>query len=373
MLYTGGTTGMPKGVMWRQDDLFRNVVGAGFDARVRDGEPDMDVIRERVQGPGTVGLPACPLMHGTGCMTQLIVMSGGGCVVTLESRGLDVEELLDTIEREKVNAIAIVGDAFGKPILRALDAEPDRWDLSSLFIITSSGVMFSEPTKQGLLKHLPTMMIVDAFSSSEAVGMGQSVSSAGGTADTAKFMVGENTRVVDEDGHDVKPGSGEIGRVAVGGYQPVGYYKDEAKSAATFLDDRRPPLLGARRLRAGRGGRLDHPARPRLGVHQHRRREGLPRGGRGGAQDPRDGRATRWPSACPTRSSARRSPPWSSSCPAPTLDEADVIAHVKSKLAVVQGPEAGARRCATIGRAPNGKVDYKRLKQEAYTALGIKA
>ena len=106
--------------------------------------------------------------------------------------------------------------------------------------------MFSEPTKQGLIKHVPTMMIVDAFSSSEAVGMGQSVSSAGGTADTAKFMVGENTRVVDETGHDVKPGSGEIGRVAVGGFQPIGYYKDEAKSAATFLtiDGRRYSVPG---------------------------------------------------------------------------------------------------------------------------------
>ena len=290
MLYTGGTTGMPKGVMWRQDDLFRNIVGAGFDARVRDGEPDMDIVRERVQGPGTVGLPACPLMHGTGCMTQLIVLSGGGCAVTLESRGLDVEDLLDTIEREKVNAIAIVGDAFGKPILRALDAEPDRWDLSSLFIITSSGVMFSEPTKQGLIEHIPTMMIVDAFSSSEAVGMGQSVSSAGGTADTAKFMVGENTRVVDEDRPRREAGLGRDrprrrrrlpahrvlqGRGQVGGHLP---------------HDRRTPLLGAGRLRPGRGGRHDHPPRPRLGVHQHGRREGVPRGGRGGPQDPRDGR-----------------------------------------------------------------------------------
>ncbi len=88
-------------------------------------------------------------------------------------------ELLDTIEREGVNSIAIVGDAFAKPIVRALDAEPDRWDLSSLVLITSSGVMFSEPVKQALLAHLDNAMIVDAFSSSEAVGMGQSVSSTG--------------------------------------------------------------------------------------------------------------------------------------------------------------------------------------------------
>jgi len=186
MLYTGGTTGLPKGVMWRQDDLYRNIVGSAVDSRVREADPDMALVRDRVTGPGLVGLPACPLMHGTGCMTQLIVLSQGGSVVTLEGRTFDVVELLDTVEREKVNMVAIVGDAFAKPILRALDAEPGRWDLSSLIVLTSSGVMFSEPTKQRLLKHVPTMMIVDAFSSSEALGMGQSVSSAGGTADTSR-------------------------------------------------------------------------------------------------------------------------------------------------------------------------------------------
>ena len=109
-------------------------------------------------------------------------MSGGGCTVTLESRNLDVDELLSTIERESVNAIAIVGDAFAKPMLRALDAAPGKYDLSSLVMISSSGVMFSEDSKQRLLAHHPGMMIVDAFSSSEALGMGQSVSSAAGSS-----------------------------------------------------------------------------------------------------------------------------------------------------------------------------------------------
>jgi fatty-acyl-CoA synthase len=168
MFYTGGTTGMPKGVMWRQDDHIRNVVAMGSNPRYREDPVDYDVTRELVQGPGAVSLPACPLMHGTGCMTQLINLSGGGCVVTLESRNLDIEELFDTIEREKVNSIAIVGDAFAKPMLRALDAEPDRWDLTSLFLFASSGVMFSEASKQALIGHLPHAMIVDAFSSSEA-------------------------------------------------------------------------------------------------------------------------------------------------------------------------------------------------------------
>src|SRR3546814_908907 len=102
-------------------------------------------------------------------------------------------------------------------------------------MISSSGVMFSEESKQGLLRHHPGMMIVDAFSSSEALGMGQSVSTAGGTSATAKFMVGEHTKVITDDGRSVEPGSGETGRVAVGGFQPVGYYKDPEKSAATFI------------------------------------------------------------------------------------------------------------------------------------------
>ena len=126
---------------------------------------------------------------------------------------------------------------------------------------------------------------------------------------------------------------------AVKGTQPVGYYKDPEKSAATFIDHRRRALLDPRRLRHGRGRRHAHAARPRLGVHQHRRREGLPRGGRGGAQDCTPPSATRSPSACPTTSSARPSPPWSSPRPATTIDEADVIAHVKGKLAALKAPK----------------------------------
>src|SRR5262245_23474725 len=127
LLYTGGTTGMPKGVMWRQDELFRSLVGT-FMPQVRDADADLEIVRSSVTAPGTTGMPACPLMHGTGWFTQLIIMSGGGCTVTLESRNLDVDELLGTIERESVNAIAIVGDAFAKPMLRALDASPGKHD-----------------------------------------------------------------------------------------------------------------------------------------------------------------------------------------------------------------------------------------------------
>src|SRR3546814_13397308 len=110
-------------------------------------------------------------------------------------------------------------------MLRALDASPDKYDISSLVMISSSGVMFSEESKQGLLRHHPGMMIVDAFSSSEALGMGQSLSTAGGTRATAQFMDGEHTTVITADGRSVEPGSGATGRVAVGSFQQVRYYK----------------------------------------------------------------------------------------------------------------------------------------------------
>jgi acyl-CoA synthetase (AMP-forming)/AMP-acid ligase II len=365
MIYTGGTTGMPKGVMWRQDDLIRNLVG-GMNPAYRSAGDSVDyaVVRDAVTVAGPIGLPACPLMHGTGLYTQLIMLSLGGSTVTLESRNLDIEELLDTVEREKVNSMAIVGDSFAKPMVRALDAEPARWDLSSLIMIASSGVMWSEPVKQALLKHHPGMMLVDAFSSSEAMGMGQSISSAGGTAQTAKFMVGENAVVITDDGRRVSPGSGEIGRVAVGGYVPVGYYKDPEKSAATFIEfegkryscpgdyatmeaDGSLTLLGRGSVCINTGGEKVYPeeveevlktfptVRDAVAV---------------GVPDDRFGEAI---TAVVELDDGA------------TLDAAAVIAHVKDKLAAYKAPKR-VLPVDTIGRAPNGKVDYKRLK--AYAA-----
>ena len=368
LLYTGGTTGMPKGVMWRQDDLVQSLVGTYVPA-VRHTEPDLQLVRDAVQAPGAVGLPACPLMHGTGLFTQLIIMSTGGCTVTLESRTLDVDELLSTIERESVNSIAIVGDAFAKPMLRALDAAPGKYDLSSLVMISSSGVMFSEASKQALLAHHPGMMIVDAFSSSEALGMGQSVSSAAGSSTTAKFTVGEHTKVLTDDGREVQPGSGETGRVAVGGWQPVGYYKDEAKSAATFITfegkrysvpgdyatveaDGSLSLLGRGSVCINTGGEKVFPEEVEEVLKTH---DSIVDTVAVGIPDEKFGEAITAVVEL---------------APGAGFDESAVVAHVKEKLAAYKAPKR-VLSIETIGRAPNGKVDYKRLKAWAADELGV--
>ncbi|HET6963337.1 MAG TPA: AMP-binding protein, partial [Acidimicrobiales bacterium] len=235
-IYTGGTTGMPKGVMWRQDDLFSVLNRTGEVRYPEDGGlEDVRTILSRPPRHAPPRLvPGPPLMHGTGLFTAMSVMSSGGSVVMPEGHHLDVEALLDLIGEERVTEMSIVGDAFAKPILAALDAEPGRWDISSLWLIISSGVMWSAEVKEGLLRHNPKLTLVDTLGSSEAVGMARSTSRAGKTTETAGFTLGPDTKVLTEDGREVAPGSGEQGRLALRGRGPMGYYKDPDKSAATF-------------------------------------------------------------------------------------------------------------------------------------------
>ena len=362
MLYTGGTTGMPKGVMWRQDDIFGALNASSVGVRHGDDE-DLDAVRVAVTEPGPIVLPACPLMHGTGALTSFGVLNSGGAVVTLTSRNLDIEELLDAIQANKVRVMAIVGDAFAKPMLRALDANPGRWDISSLLVMISSGVMWSEETKQGLLKHHPGMMLADQFSSSEALGMGSSVSSAGGTSTTAKFRLGDTARVITDDGRDVEPGSGEVGMVAVRGRTPIGYYKDPEKSARTFkvIDGERYSmpgdyatveadgtlkLLGRGSVCINTGGEKVFPEEVEEVLKTH---PAVLDAVAVGVPDEKWGEAI-----CAMVEAA----------PGTEIDEADVIAHVKGRLSAFKAPKR-VLTVDTIGRAANGKVDYKRLKEEA--------
>jgi acyl-CoA synthetase (AMP-forming)/AMP-acid ligase II len=236
-IYTGGTTGMPKAVMWQQQDMWR-AMGSGALAPCNNGEAPV-TLSEHMQNLSQFPkvfkqLTACPLMHGTGFLTSMGMLVGGGCIVTLTSPGLDSEELWQAVQDVEVDSMIIVGDAFAKPMLRALDENPGRWDISSVGSIISSGVMWSPEVKQGLLGHNKAMVLLDAFGSSEAIGFGTSVTTSEVASPSAKFMIGEECKVFNEDNVEVVPGSGESGMIARAGAIPMGYYKDPEKSAKTF-------------------------------------------------------------------------------------------------------------------------------------------
>src|SRR6266511_4263152 len=240
-LYTGGTTGMPKAVVWRHEDLFGALAPAAysfFGLTVPDVSSEAGELVRKVHESGLVPvhLPASPLMHGTGQFSTLQVLCLGGTIVTLEGRHFDPHELWQVVQREHVTQIAIVGDAFAKPMLRALDeadARGEPYDLSSLLLVISSGVIWSAPVKQALIERKP-VIAYDSLGSSEGVGFATALTTADSEGETARFSIGSDTKVFTDDGQEVKPGSGEEGLLAVGGYLPVGYYKDPEKTAATF-------------------------------------------------------------------------------------------------------------------------------------------
>lgn len=372
LLYTGGTTGMPKGVMWRQGDLFPALGGGGNALTGVAPYADYADIHKRLSDPAwprPMGLTACPLMHGTGQFGALGALSQGGAVALLPSRKFSAEELWSEAERLKATRIGIVGLAFCAPMLEALDANPGRWDLSSVKLIGSSGSMWSYENKQGLLRHLPQATLIDSFASSEALGMGGSQSTAGGEAQTAKFTVGPNAAVFREDHTRVEPGSGEAGMVAVSGVVPLGYYKDPEKTARTFptIEGKRwcmpgdwavvnadgtLDLLGRGSQCINTGGEKVFPEEVEEALKRHEQVRdavvvGLP--------DPRFGE----------RICALVEPVAGAEPSALALTD-----HVKSHLAHYKAPRHVVL-VDTVGRAPNGKVDYKAAKARAMEAVGV--
>lgn len=247
-LYTGGTTGMPKAVMWDHTNLlgsmeatfrpFRLPVPSTPAEAAATARSVADVGKEIRQ------LCAAPLMHGTSGIPGLATLSHGGMLSTLSSRAFDADELWRIVELDRITMVTMVGDAFGRPMVESLDrasAEGRMPDLSSLRLLLSSGVMFSAATKEAMLDH-HGCTIVDSLGSSEGTGMASQVMSRRrrDTA-TARFRLGEHTRVLTDEGIDVQPGSGERGQIALGWPLPLGYFKDPAKTEEAF------PMVAGRR------------------------------------------------------------------------------------------------------------------------------
>ena len=371
LLYTGGTTGSPKGVMWRQEDLIG--VG-GFCASPLQGVPPLAAPEEA--GPRAQQLPRivscipCPLMHGTGLFGALRSLQMGGTIVLLPRHSFDAEALWDQVERWHVTRISIVGEPFARPMLEVLDAFPRRWQLQSVELIMSSGAMWSRETKEGLLRHMPQALLGDGLSSSEAMGLANSYASAGAPSDTARFTVGASCAVFDEAGQRVTPGFGQRGRVAVTGHIPLGYYKDPEKSARAFpvLEGRRWSMPGdyaeisadGTLLLLGRGSQCINTGGEKVfpeEVEEALKRHAAVRDSAVvGIADARYGERI-----CAVV--ALREPG--------SASEGALIAHTKAQLAAYKAPRH-VFFVEQLYRAPNGKLDYTHLKhfaEQCYSEL----
>ena len=370
-LYTGGTTGMPKGVMWTHGiwrEAARGTVELTFGTFPETAEEHARLSDEFTKG--SVQLPACPLMHGTGLFTAMGTMLNGGQVVTMEnSAKFDPVAMWETVERNSVTNMAIVGDAFAKPLLEVLDANPGKYDLSNVVGILSSGVMWSSEVKRGLLKHMPQAIMADSFGSSESVGFGSSMMTADGEVQTAKFEIGPHCKVFSEDGREIEPGSDEPGFIARGGAVPLGYYKDEEKTAKTYktingvryaipgdwctvAEDGTLTLLGRGSNCINSAGEKIYPEEVEEALKAH---ELVNDALVVGVPDEKWGQAVTAVVA-PERMGA--------------IDEDTLRSFVQTKLARYKAPKRILFK-PDLGRAPNGKADYASIKTYALETLGL--
>ena len=365
LLYTGGTTGLPKGVMYEIGGLTAELIAIGAPvlgapAPASTAELVELAVRSRREGRQLTSLVLPPLMHGTGLALAMITLLLGGTVVLQDSPSFDAEDAVDLVARHSVGVLSIVGDAFARPLTDLIDSADPRF--ASLKVIMSSGAMLSSTVKDRLLSAAPEAMVVDTLAASEAA-MGSSVSFAGATGTTGAFTLREGSVVLDDEDRPVESGSGVIGRLAVRSNNPIGYFNDPAKTAATFRtidgvrytfpgdmatvrDDGSILLLGRGSHCINTGGEKVFPEEVEEALKTHPAvRDALVFG----VDDDRWGQRIEAVVAVDT-----------------PVDTDELRDHVRSSLAAFKAP----KRIVVVDdvpRAPNGKADYAAARELAST------
>ncbi len=232
--YTGGTTGLPKGVIWRHEDIFFAGMGGGDLFHSGNYIKTPDELVERLPEVGLTALATPPLMHVSAHWLLFSVFFTGGKMVLTPEGKFDPKTIWRLVTDESVNMLIIVGDAMARPLANELEAHGQAYETSSLLVVGSGGAVLSPSTKEKMSSLLPTSMIVDGFGSSETGTMGTHTTSSGQEAGGARFKMGDNAAVFDDDMRPVAAGSEVIGKLGRRGHIPLRYHKDEAKTAATF-------------------------------------------------------------------------------------------------------------------------------------------
>ena len=236
MLYTGGTTGLPKGTVWHHEDIFFGALQGGNPG----GEPftsESSLVEKVKAGAGATTVAPAPMMHGGGEWTSLMTMLSGATYILYCGKHFDADKLCQLMAYEKAMVVLVVGDAMARPIADFLAANPGKYDLTNLFVLSSGGAILSKSIKQQLKTLLPNSMILDSFGASETGHNGTVLEDKEGR-DGPCFVLGPHTKILDETTLEpVAPGSDKAGLLARSGHIPQGYYKDEIKTAATFKTD----------------------------------------------------------------------------------------------------------------------------------------